>query len=207
MSPTPAAPTAACAARRRLRALLSLAIAGGAASTLAWGPAFGVARLLDRASPRAPLREPQESDATAAQLPEAASAAVDVAGGRPGALPGVTQNPPWATCFVEEQQADGSVLEEWVMRGEPRTLSAFRAWRRSSTARASVRCVKTPASDAMQTVCLQCASPEQGTPFGISASVRMGSAGAVLVVAGAPQCMAQAASGLGFCKSGQVTLR
>jgi len=133
--------------------------------------------------------------------------ALEAESGRPGAAPRVAQNPPWATCFVEAAEGDRSVLEEWVLRGEPRTLDAFRAWRRRSAERSSVRCASTSASEAMRAVCLQCASPSEEAAFGVSASVHMGSAGAMLVVAGEPQCMARVASGQGFCKSGQVSLR
>uniref|UniRef100_A0A6T8XIG1 Uncharacterized protein n=1 Tax=Pyrodinium bahamense TaxID=73915 RepID=A0A6T8XIG1_9DINO len=112
---------------------------------------------------------------------------------------GIDQNPPWATCFVEEQQATRSVLEEWVLRGEHSQLAAFRAWRQRGADPTSVRCVELPEEEALRTVCLECVSPS-----GISTAA-LGAHGATAFGAFS-QCMAQTAMGLGFCKSGQVTL-
>ncbi|CAK0906374.1 unnamed protein product [Prorocentrum cordatum] len=94
------------------------------------------------------------------------------------AAPEMALNPPWATCYVEVQQATSSVLEEWVMRGERDVVASFNDWRRSSEEPTSVRCVDISAEDALRAECLECAGNDE----------------------------ASAARGKGFCKSGQVLL-
>jgi len=114
----------------------------------------------------------------------------------------IDQNPQWATCFVQAQQASQSVLEEWVLRGERSSLSAFRAWRQDTMEPTAVRCIEMAEEEAMHTVCLECASPGGATPLGLG----LPNAPAGIAFGSMSQCMAHTAMGLGFCKSGQVAM-
>jgi len=112
----------------------------------------------------------------------------------------IDQNPQWATCFVQAQQASQSVLEEWVLRGERSSLSAFRAWRQDTMEPTAVRCIEMAEEEAMKTVCLECASPGGASPLGL----RLADALPGVAFGSTSQCIAHTAMGLGFCKSGQV---
>jgi len=145
-------------------------------------------------------RERQEvtAEELVAEVLAATAAVLDLETGMAGiSLQGVTANPPWANCFVEARREEGAVFEEWVLRGERRTVEAFREWRQHSTEETSVRCVDISASEAMRVSCLECASPE-----GVDAPAPYVVAG----LGGASQCMARTASGAAFCKSGQVVM-
>uniref|UniRef100_A0A7S4V034 Uncharacterized protein n=1 Tax=Alexandrium monilatum TaxID=311494 RepID=A0A7S4V034_9DINO len=115
----------------------------------------------------------------------------------------MAQDPQWATCFVQAQRTSRAVLEEWVLRGERENVAAFRAWRQDSPEPTSVRCVELEEEEeALRTVCLECASPGGAAPAGALAP----GAFAGVAFGGLSQCMAHAAVGLGFCKSGQVSM-
>jgi hypothetical protein len=126
------------------------------------------------------------------------------------AAPETALNPPWATCYVEAQLTTSSVLEQWVMRGERDVVASFSAWRRSSEEPTSVRCVDTPAEDALRSECLECAAHDEvrqkawGTPFAVTGHVS--TEGVLTFSTGSSQCMESVARGQGFCKSGQVLL-
>lgn len=94
------------------------------------------------------------------------------------------------------------VLEEWVLRGELQNVAAFKSWRQDGPGPTSVRCVEMPEEEALSTVCLECASPGGAAPAGGLAP----SAIAGLAFGRVSQCMAHTAMGLGFCKSGQLSM-
>jgi len=126
------------------------------------------------------------------------------------AVPETALNPPWATCYVEAQLTTASVLEEWVMRGERDVVASFSAWRRSSEEPTSVRCVDTPAEDALRAECLECAAHDEvrqkawGMPFAVNG--RVSEEGVLTFSTGTSQCLESVSRGQGFCKSGQVLL-
>mmetsp|Transcript_506 Transcript_506/g.1444 ORF Transcript_506/g.1444 Transcript_506/m.1444 type:complete len:158 (+) Transcript_506:3-476(+) len=123
-------------------------------------------------------------------------------------FPETLLNPTWATCYVEARLPTRPVMEEWVMRGEREVIALFKSWRRSSQEATSIRCVDTPVEDALQSECLACAAHDgvhaQMAPFAVSGQVS--SEGVMTFLTGSSQCMASAARGQGFCKSGQLLL-
>jgi len=116
--------------------------------------------------------------------------------------PSADQSPQWATCFVQAQQASQSVLEDWVLRGERSSLSAFRAWRHDALEATNVHCVAMTEEEALNTVCIECASSDAPAPHGVEAPDTAGG----VAFGNMSQCMAQTAAGFGFCKSAQVAL-
>lgn len=211
------------AQRRLLRNAVVLALAAGAchlACRGGVGSAFASAAATLTAPPRAAAdRTDAERDADARVLAAAlcgarAAAPSDLEplrqseGQLAGAGPGTALNPPWATCYVEARLTTSSVLEEWVMRGERDVVASFSAWRRSSEEPTSVRCVDTPAEDALRSECLECAAHGETRqkarvmPFAVTGHVSV--EGVLTFSTGASQCMESVARGQGFCKSGQV---
>ncbi|CAK0792619.1 unnamed protein product [Prorocentrum cordatum] len=167
-------------------------------------------------------RTDAERDADARMLADAlrgAEAAASSASSDPGPrlwsggalaelFPETLLNPTWATCYVEARLPTRPVMEEWVMRGEREVIALFKSWRRSSQEATSIRCVDTPVEDALQSECLACAAHDgvhaQMAPFAVSGQVS--SEGVMTFLTGSSQCMASAARGQGFCKSGQLLL-
>jgi hypothetical protein len=109
---------------------------------------------------------------------------------------------------VDAQLTTRPVLEEWVMRGDREVIASFSAWRRSSDEATGIKCVDTPAEDALQSECLECAAhgeaQAQMTPFAVRGHVS--AEGVLTLSTGSSQCMESAARGEGFCKSGQLLL-
>jgi hypothetical protein len=124
------------------------------------------------------------------------------------AAPETALNPPWATCYVEAQRATGSVIEEWLMRGEREVTASFSAWRRSSEEATSIKCIDTPTEDALQSECLECVAHDevqaQMMPFAVNGHVSV--EGVLTFSTGSSQCIESAARGQGFCKSAQLLL-
>ncbi|CAK0799269.1 unnamed protein product [Prorocentrum cordatum] len=212
--------------RRVLGKASALALAAGACRLACRGGAGSAAFAPAAAAPAAPARAASgrtdaERDADARVLAEAlrgarVAAASDLeprrqSGGQLAeAAPETGLNPPWATCYVEAQLTTASVLEEWVMRGERDVVASFSAWRRSSEEPTSVRCVDTPAEDALRAECLECAAHDEvrqkawGMPFAVNG--RVSEEGVLTFSTGTSQCLESVSRGQGFCKSGQVLL-
>lgn len=140
-------------------------------------------------------------DAIAKALVEASESALELATGEPiGTRPGTTQNPPWATCFVQGRQEEKSVLEEWVMRGDRENVDSFRRWRQRGAEPTSVRCMETSAKAAMEAICLECV-PHDGLPFTPAGHLQGG-----MLTFTSTQCVRSMTGGSGFCKSGIVSI-
>jgi len=208
-----------------LAAAAGLAL-GAAWSTLSASPGFTVAgsAVLERPRASADGRVDASEDSSSSRREKkptsgkAASfnATVTSASGRPDRRSQeTTQGPPWATCFVEYLAEGRPALEEWVMRGEPDNLNAFRSWRKAGspeiTEPMNVRC--TPASpQAMEgAMCLQCVSHSGASSNSPALGLRQE---AVATVQGQvvgtftdlEQCVADTTDGKGFCMSGHVVV-
>jgi len=187
---------------------LACALALAVYSAFAGAAAFAAApAVLERprmrsSSDQQPGHGGLEEDATVKALLEASSSALELATKEPiGSQPGTTQNPPWATCFVEGQQEEKSVLEEWVMRGDRENVDSFRRWRQRGSEPTSGRCMETSAKQAMQAICLECVPHEAGLSFAATPRV----SGNILTFP-STQCLRSMAGGSGFCKSGIVSI-
>jgi len=127
------------------------------------------------------------------------------------------QGPQWATCIVEAQEAgrvtfEGvtaarSVLEQWLVRGERDRVTSFRAWRRSLTSDARVRCTPKSAASTEDAFCLECISHTRSGafPFTPLGHVEVTETGSVMTFSGLHECLASTA-GAGFCKTGLVSV-
>mmetsp|Transcript_34810 Transcript_34810/g.108279 ORF Transcript_34810/g.108279 Transcript_34810/m.108279 type:complete len:199 (-) Transcript_34810:467-1063(-) len=186
------------AARSRLAAAavvaaLGVGTLGSTLLTAAFSPGSSV---LDR------VAAPTQRRTASRQTPESVLQPAEEPGLPASSSIRVDQNPQWASCFVQAQQESQAVLEEWVLRGEHSSLVAFRAWRQGGPEATAVRCVDVPEEEALRTVCLECASPGGAMPFGLGGAASIPG----VVFGGMSQCMAHTAMGLGFCKSGQVSV-
>jgi len=131
---------------------------------------------------------------------------------------GVTNSPPYATCFVEYQDRSQrdfegtvqprSILEEWVMRGDGETLDSFKEWRLRDGGDMTFRCLTTTSNSLRDTTCIECVSH---SPFSASLAGPGGIVGTVhssnvMTFNGLPQCLATHGGRMGFCKSGMVAV-
>mmetsp|Transcript_86499 Transcript_86499/g.185346 ORF Transcript_86499/g.185346 Transcript_86499/m.185346 type:complete len:212 (-) Transcript_86499:160-795(-) len=210
MAPTSSARRLAPASRLALASAVALAVysaCGGATAFFAAAPSVKERPRLGSTGQQPQSRSDFEEDETAKALIEASATALELSTLEPiGSQPGTTQNPPWATCFVEGQKAQAgefkSVLEEWVMRGERENVDSFRRWRQQGPEPTSVRCMETSAKAAMEAVCLECVPHAEVLPFTPTGRV----SGNILTLHSVPQCVGSMAGGSGYCKSGTVTM-
>lgn len=145
---------------------------------------------------------------------------LEFSSGRPDDLwPGITNSPPYATCFVEYQDRSqrgihGSVeprnvLEQWVMRGDGDIIESFKQWRGlRNDASMSFRCMTTASNSLKDTTCLECVSHSPSSasvplPSRIEGTVH---SSMVMTFNGLPQCLANVGGLMSFCKSGMVAL-
>jgi hypothetical protein len=102
---------------------------------------------------------------------------------------------------VEAQLTTKPVIEEWTMRGEREVTAKFSAWRRTSEDQATnIKCVDTPAEDALQSECMECSL----TPLAFSG--HLSEEGVLSFLTGSSSCLERVARGQGFCKSGELVL-
>jgi len=140
--------------------------------------------------------------------------------GRPDIpFPGVTNGPPYATCFVEYKEAatrnfDGAppprtVLEKWVMRGEQQTVDSFRAWSQRGREPTNVRCMMTSSQAAEEATCLECVSSvPMMSPAGLIRGVAVGlmQTNNIMTFSGLHKCLANTLGAAGYCKSGLLSV-
>lgn len=127
--------------------------------------------------------------------------------------PSATQGPPWTTCFVETITNGRNILEEWVMRGEPANVDAFRRWRGCTPDPISIRCEHSPPGKAQELTCIECVK-HAGSSLLMNAAgpstcdnmVNELHAEASMTFTNWDQCMAQTPGGASFCKSGNVAV-
>jgi hypothetical protein len=139
--------------------------------------------------------------------------------------PGTAQNPPWAKCVVEakdrsQRDEHGTVmprmvLEEWVMRGTKEHIGTFQGWRQMRKDSPNVRCMETSLDAVLGVNCLECVSPRMDGFVPTPTLTPVGPTGnglsevfqtSFVMTFGLPQCLTGAKNGMGFCKSGSVTM-
>jgi len=120
--------------------------------------------------------------------------------------PDIAQGPPWATCYVEQEEEGRPVLEEWVMRGEGENLNAFRSWAKRGLEPVSVRCEESSMKADDDVMCIECMS-HSGSELGErGAAVTVVQAQLVTTFVDLQQCLASTVGGNNFCKSGRVVV-